>query len=108
VRGGTLNKRLQIDSRVENQDEVGEPIVTWTPFATVWAAIEPQRGREFTTEQQPHAQGDVRIRIRYLQGVEERMRASYGSTVYDIQAVLDLKESHEEMHLICIKGMSDG
>jgi len=108
MRAGTLDKRVQIDSRVEADDEAGEPIVTWTPFATVWGAIEPQRGREFVTEAQPHAQGDVRIRIRYLPGVQEKMRASCAGVLYDVQAVLDLKESHDEMHLICIKGMSDG
>lgn len=108
MRAGTLNKRLLIESRDEEDDEAGEPIVTWNSFADVWAAIEPDRGREFVSEAQPHAQGDIRIRIRYLPGVREKMRARWGDEIYDIQAVVNLKEGLKETHLLCIKGLSDG
>lgn len=108
MRAGTLNKRLIIESRDEQDDETGEPIVTWNNFAQVWAAIEPGKGREFVSEAQPHAQGDLTIRIRYLPGVREKMRARWGDEIYDILAVRNLNESLKETHLLCIKGLSDG
>ena len=52
MRAGTLNRRVRLESRVETDDEAGEPIPTWVVFAEVWGALEPTRGREFMTEAQ--------------------------------------------------------
>lgn len=108
MRAGTLTQRVRLESRVETDDDTGDPIPTWVLFAEVWGAVEPVRGREFVTEAQLHAQGDGRIRIRYLQGVEEKMRAVVAGVPYDIIAVADLKTDHYEMHLTYIKGLSEG
>ena len=108
MRAGTLNRRVRLESRVETDDEAGEPIPTWVVFAEVWGALEPTRGREFMTEAQLHAAGDGRIRIRALPGVEEKMRAVIDGVPYDIVNVADVKDAHEEMLLSFVKGLSDG
>lgn len=108
MRAGTLTRRVRLESRVETDDDVGQPIATWVEFAEVWGAVEPVRGREFITEEQLHAVGDLKIRIRYLPGVEEKMRAVCDGVLYDIIAVMDQKTLHREMHLLVIKGLSDG
>jgi SPP1 family predicted phage head-tail adaptor len=108
VRAGTLNKRVRIEQRVEVDDDVGEPIPTWTLVTEVWGALEPTKGREFMTEAQLHAEGDGKIRIRYAAGVEEKMRAVIDGVPYDIVSVMDLKTRNREMHLTYIKGLSEG
>lgn len=108
MRAGELDRRVQLQTREETDDEAGEPVVTWTDFAQVWAAVEPQSGSEFVTEAQPHAVGTVRIRIRYLAGVQEKMRAVYDGVPYDIKSVRNIDEQRKEMYLIATKGMSDG
>jgi SPP1 family predicted phage head-tail adaptor len=110
MRAGTLNRRALLESREETSDEIGEPVETWTSFATVWCAVEPapSGSKEIVTEAQVHAQVQGRIRIRFLPGVAPKMRATVDSVVYNIIAVLDLKERHEEMYLLYSQGLNDG
>jgi SPP1 family predicted phage head-tail adaptor len=108
MRAGTLNRQIVIESRVETDDDTGDPVPVWLPFATVWGALEPGRGRQFVGEQQIESEVTGRIRIRYRPGVTAKMRAVVDGVPYDILAVLDLKDRHEEMHLLTSEGLNDG
>lgn len=110
MRAGTLNRRVAIESRVEAPDSTGDPIATWTPFADVWCALEPSPAgaKEFVTEEQIHSEVRGRIRIRYLPNVSAKMRAVVDGVPFDIVAVIDLKDRHEEMYLLTSQGVNDG
>jgi SPP1 family predicted phage head-tail adaptor len=110
IRAGTLNRRCRIEVREEVDDDTGDPVPVepWPLFAEVWCALEPERGREFVTEQELVSETNGRIRIRYLPGVSPKMRAVVDGVPYEIQAVIDLLDRHQEMHLLVSQGVSDG
>lgn len=51
---------------------------------------------------------DTEIVIRYLSGVLPKMRVSYNSVVYDIEAVINVNLKNEEMLLLCSTGVNEG
>jgi len=108
---GILNKRITIQRLVAGSPAVnsfGEPQNTWTDLAEVWGSVEPVQGREFWAQQQVQAEITIRVRIRYLSTVTAGMRVLYGSRILDIGSVIDPKEKHVEMQLMCSEGVTNG
>jgi len=102
IRAGELRHRVTIQQNNNpTRGSSGEEIPNWQDVATVWAAVEPLRGREFFESQQVNAEVTTRIRIRYRSGIAPTMRAVYGNRIFDIQAVINVDERNRELHLMC-------
>ncbi|WP_335342482.1 phage head closure protein [Polycladomyces zharkentensis] len=91
----TLQKKTVI------KDSEGLVTEIWTDIATVWAAVEPLRGREYFEAAAINAENTVRIRMRYKAGVKPDMRVIYSGRIFNITSVIDIDERHQEMHLMC-------
>jgi SPP1 family predicted phage head-tail adaptor len=108
MNAGRLNKRVLIERSVTGSPAVndfGEPIVTWEEVGEVWSAVEPLSGREFWAQQQVQSEITVRFRIRYRDDLLTGMRVVYNSAIYMIKSIIDPLEKHEELHLMCSKGV---
>lgn len=105
---GRLDKRITIQSVAVTRNAIGEPIQSWADVATVWAAVEPVQGREFWEQQQVQSEVTTRIRIRYRAGITAAMRVVYGSRLLNIRSVIDPKERHDELQLMCSEGVNNG
>lgn len=101
MRAGQLRHRVTIQQFTQTQNEYGEIVEGWTTFATVWAAVEPLRGREFWDAQQLNAEVTARIRLRYLSGVGPTMRVVYDGRTFEVDSVIDVDERHRELQLMC-------
>lgn len=102
MKAGPLRHRVTIQEKAgTGQDGYGEDLPVWSDVATVWAAVEPLRGREFLEAQRAGAEVTTRIRIRYRDGIEPEMRVSWGDHTYDIEAILHIEERQREIHLMC-------
>ena len=99
MRAGRLRYQVKIQSPQKDTSPGGGE-VTWSDFATVWAAIEPLRGSEFFLSQQVNAEVTGKIVMRYLEGVKPDMRILYGSRVFEIDSILDIAERHRELRLL--------
>lgn len=93
--------RITLQELVTGQDEAGQPVQEWQDVATVWAAVEPLRGREYWAAAQVQSEVTTRIRIRYRSGVRPDMRVLYDGRLYNINAVIDPEERHMELQLMC-------
>lgn len=93
--------RVTIQELRDGQDESGQPFHEWQDVATVWAAVEPLRGREYFEAHQVQAEVTTRIRIRYRPGIRPDMRVLYGGRVFNITAIIDPEERHRELQLMC-------
>ena len=98
---GDLRHRITLQECVSGQNEAGQPIQEWHDVATVWAAIEPLRGREYWAAAQVQSEVTTRIRIRYRSGIRPDMRVLYGGRVFNVTAVIDPEERHHELQLMC-------
>jgi len=106
---GKLRHRLILQRPVETQNTVSGSITTsWQNFKTVWASIEPLSAREFTASSTEVSKITTRITIRYIDGVNDKMRLYHAAKniYYDISALLSDKDSGlEYLTLPCSTGV---
>lgn len=74
MRAGRLNRRIVLQRPTLTQDGAGQAVRGWTDVATVWAALEPARGRRTFDAQKVTADCDVVIRIRFRADVDATWR----------------------------------
>lgn len=99
---GKYDRRIVIEQAAETQDEAGGVVQTWSTYKTVWARFVTQTGREFFAAKQVNTALDQLISIRYVSGLNAKMRVKYGSRIFNIIAPpIDVNEAHEEIKLMC-------
>lgn len=89
MRAGRLRKRIVIQHFATTDDAWGGTVEKWLPVtdqddpdfdaialeeATVWAGIEPLRGREFWEAQQANSQVSGKVILRYREGISSNDR----------------------------------
>lgn len=106
MKAGELRHRVRIQQLVTGRDDTGGFSETWADVATVWAAIEPIRGREYFEAQQVNAEVSHRIKCRYRSGILPVMRAVFGVRIFRIEAVINVDERNRELQLMCIEAVA--
>jgi SPP1 family predicted phage head-tail adaptor len=100
MRAGRLRHRITIQDYTESQNTFGEVTKNWTDYATVWAAVEPVKGREFWESQQINAEITTKVTIRYLAGIKPKMRILYDTRIFEIDSVINVDERNRELQLL--------
>lgn len=101
MRAGKLRHRITIEQSTETQS-VGEPVLTWSTFATVWADYEDMGGSEGAVGgQAQYAIGHRRYEIRYLTGLLPKMRINHDSIAWDIDRIQNVGARNRELHVFC-------
>lgn len=100
MQAGKLRHRITLQAASTAKDGYGEDIQTFGTLATVWASIEPLRGRELLLAQQISAEITFRIRIRYNASLAAEDRVIFGSRTFEIIAVLNKDERDEQIELM--------
>jgi SPP1 family predicted phage head-tail adaptor len=108
MHAGTLRHRITLQTRTASADSFGQPIETWSTLATVWASVNPLRGREFFTARQEHTDIDHRIICRANADMTTVHRVLWGSRIFDVQAVIRPEERPIELHLMAKERLGDG
>jgi SPP1 family predicted phage head-tail adaptor len=105
-----LRHRVTIQNFATTQDSnTGAVADAWTNLHTgVPAEIWPMSGREFVAAQSIQAGVSTKITIRYLDGIEPRMRVLHGADVYSIKAVLPDPTLRRHLTLMCEVGVNNG
>ena len=106
MRAGRLRHKVTIQDYTESQNTFGEVTKNWTDYATVWAAVEPVKGREFWESQQINAEITTKVTLRYLAGVKPKMRILHDTRIFEIDSVINVDERNRELQLL-VKEMVD-
>lgn len=101
MNAGLLNRKVTIQVLGSSVDAIGQPIESWTIFATTWANIRFLNGVESVKADSEVSVSKVSIRIRYRQDITAAMRISYNSITYQIKAVLPDESKREHVDLAC-------
>jgi len=86
---GELRHKVVIESLTHGATTNGdysEP--TWATVATVWASIRPSKAGEQSGDRDFTRQS-IDIKIRYRSDVTNKMRITEGSTIYEINSIVD-------------------
>ena len=107
MKAGTLNSRVRLQRLSGAVDELNQPIPDdWDDVATVWSNIRYLNGIETVRSNAPVSVARASIRIRRRPDIIAGMRVLFGSTVFNILAVLPDEESRERLDLACETGAS--
>lgn len=103
MRAGLLRHKITIQNETVTRDATGAEVSSWGTFLTARAAIENMSGSEsfVSNIDQRLAQRLTKITIRDREGITTKMRVLHGSTVYNIQQVIQDPTQEREINLIC-------
>lgn len=90
MRAGSLDRRITLRHRTLERDAQHQEVETFTAYATVWAARNDVRGREFIASQQPIAENTTRFVIRYRADVVHTDRITEGARDYNITQIAEI------------------
>jgi SPP1 family predicted phage head-tail adaptor len=90
MQAGKMDRRIKIERRVETQNAYGEAVITYQLLAEVWAEKKPLSGRELFTAAQFVPEGQIRYRIRFMDGVDEKCRITEGGMTYDVIHIAEI------------------
>jgi len=98
---GKYRHYITIQQPVETIDDVGQTVTSWEDYKTVWAQIQPLKGREYWQSQQVNAEVTHRITIRYLEGINSKMRVKFGDRYFEIEPPINPDEKNVELVMLC-------
>lgn len=112
VLAGKLRHRVRIEEKAGASTSTGFRSVSWTPKCTVWASVEPLRGREYMEAYKATAPVDTRIGLRALAfelkpDLHRIVHVGSGKA-YNVQAVIDPALRGERLEVMCSTGSNDG
>lgn len=101
MNAGFLNRKVLIKSCSTSVDSLGQPVETWSTFATTWANIRFLSGVETAKAGTEVSLKKASIRIRYRTDITEAMRVEYYGLTYQINAVLRDEAKRVYVDLVC-------
>lgn len=101
MKAGQLDQRVTVARYTSTQDELGQPIESWAPLFTCWAAVEPLTGREYLAAQAAVSEVTARIRMRFRPWMTAEDRVIHNGTTYNIVSLIDVRSDHRELVLMC-------
>jgi SPP1 family predicted phage head-tail adaptor len=109
MRAGRLDRRVELQKPTASLASSGQDQISWVTVATVWAAVEPIRGRETFDAQKIASEVDVKILIRHRSDVLPTWRVRLNDTVtspvtvriFRIIDVVNPFDARSELQLMC-------
>ena len=101
ARIGDMRHRVTFQQSIKTPDGHKGHTVQWQDMIAVWASVEPLTGREYFYSHQIKAEVTHRVKIRYRADITTEMRAKFGERVLEIESIIDLKERHEVLEILC-------
>lgn len=102
MRAGRLHHRITLERETVTKNEFGEEVSAWEPYATRWAEVRPQGGKEFWAAQQVIDDLSHEVRLRYMPGIRSKDRLLFKGRVFDIVSPpVNVGERNVELVLMC-------
>ncbi len=99
MQAGKLDRRIIIQIQSTTKDAIGQPVVSWSTFASAWAYVFYKKGIESIRANQDTSVVQASMRIRKIDGVTAGMRVSYDSKYFNIIAILP--QGNDALDLVC-------
>ena len=100
MRAGALSKRVTI-LKLNGEPENWETGEGWDEVATVWASIEPLRGKDFYLAYQAQAAVTHKVTIRYMAGIDASMVVKFNNRRLDVLHLINPEEKNISLELMC-------
>jgi SPP1 family predicted phage head-tail adaptor len=94
-----LNKRIIVEEAIETSDGAGGFAVNWTPKITLWAMIMPISAIENFEANKIEGTVSHIIIIRYIAGINTKMRIIYDGRIFNINGVINVMENRRALEI---------
>lgn len=101
MKAAELNSRVIVQQMAAGVDTIGQPVQTWSDFATLWANIRLGSGAESIKAGADTSVVKAGIRIRFRADLNTGMRVVCGPTTFAIKAVMPDLNSKKFTDLSC-------
>ena len=98
---GRTNKRITFCRYEEKENALLQAEQILTPVKTVWASVEPTRGREYQEAQRIRPELTYKVTTRYHEGITSNMLIRWGKRWFQIISVINVREKNEMLEIIC-------
>lgn len=105
MKAGALRHRIDLQTRSDSVDEIGQPSTTWTSTAFLWGDVRYLTGLGALKAGADVSVSKCTIRLRH-RAINAGQRIVYGNEVFDIQAVLP-DGKREYIDLVCMVTNAD-
>jgi len=105
MRAGEKRHRITIKKPTESQSGTGEVTTSWSTLGTVWASVQPISGREAIQADQAIAESTIRIRMRYVHGLDTDCRIIHKGRTLEISRAININETNSEYELLCFEAV---
>ena len=105
---GDMRHRITILKPVNATDDNGFETETYENFKTVWASISNLHGREYFEAATSNAEKTVKFTIRYIDGIDNSMRISFGGKQYEITFIDNIKYENRFIEIRALEVESIG
>jgi len=99
MKAGLLRHRVTLQTLTVGQDEIGQPVTTWTDTAILWADVRYLSGLSAIKAGADVSLSKVSIRLRY-RAISAGQRVLHDGKAYAIEAVLP-EAKREYVDLVC-------
>lgn len=100
---GRTNKRITFCRYEEKENALSQIEQTLIKVKTVWASVEPTRGREYQEAQRVRPELTYKVTTRYHKEIAPDMLIKWGKRCFNIVSVINVRERNEMLEIICIE-----
>jgi len=94
---GKLRERVTVQQATQSRNSLGEAVMSWADWQTVWASVEGVSAREALDAGQQEVTITHRVRLRYLTGLTQTMRLSWRGRTLNIVNLLEYGNRSEHV-----------
>lgn len=86
---GKLRERVTVQTPSGSVNALGETVLSWSDYATVWASVQGVSAREALAAGQQEVSLTHTVRLRYLPGLTQSMRFAWRDRTLEIISLLE-------------------
>lgn len=98
---GRTNKRITFCRYEEKENALSQIEQVLTEVKTVWASVEPTRGREYQEAQRVRPELTYKITTRFHKEVTPDMIIKWRERCFNIVSIINVRERNEMLEIIC-------
>lgn len=98
---GRTNKRITFCRYEDRENALMQTEQVLAEVKTVWASVEPTRGREYQEAQRIRPELTYKVTTRYHKGITPDMLIKYRDRLFNIVSVINVRERNEMLEIIC-------
>lgn len=104
---GRTNKRISFCRYAEKENELLQTEQVLEVVKTVWASVEPTRGREYQEAQRIRPELTYKITTRYHKEVTPDMFIKFKDRYFQIVSIINVREHNEMLEIICTEKITE-